>query len=133
MWSLPRREERQLEPADLHLVARGELRLVDLFAVHVRPVEAADVSNEPRAAAASLEDRMLAGHRDVVEEDVTIRAPADRRGVLIQQERRARVRATLDQKESLAGLELVVRERELLVSLLFPLDHRERDGHVVVK
>src|SRR5262245_3411620 len=129
MWSLPRREERQLEPADLHLVARRELRLVDLLAVHVGPVEAADVAYEPCAAAASLEDRVLPGHRDVVEEDVAVGAPADRRGVLIQQERRARVRTTLDEKESLTGLELVVRERELLVSLFFALDHRERDRH----
>src|SRR5438093_8161820 len=122
MWSLPRREEGQLEPADLHLVARRERRLVDLLSVHVGPVEAADVTHEPGAAAAALEDRVLAGHRHVVEEDVAVRAPPDRRRGLIEQERRARVRATLDQKQSLARLELVVWEGELFMSLLLTLD-----------
>src|SRR5262245_30950103 len=103
MWSLPRREERHLEPADLHLVTGRELRLVDLLAVHVRPVEAPDVAYEPRVTRASFEDRVLPRHGHVVEEDVTVGAAPDRRRVLVEQEGRPGVRTTLDQKESLAG------------------------------
>src|SRR5439155_22750985 len=84
--SLPRREERQLEPADLDLVTRRELGLVDLLAVDVGPVEAPDIANEPGRARSTLEHGVLARDGDVVEEHGAVRAATDRGGVVIEQE-----------------------------------------------
>jgi hypothetical protein len=44
---------------------------------------------------------------------------------LIHQERGPCVRATLDENESLARVEFVVRERELIVGFILGLDRRE--------
>src|SRR5262249_33057825 len=79
------------------------------------------------------EDRVLARHGHVVQEHVALGAAPDGRGVLVQQEGRAGVRPTLDEKESLSALEFVVRERELIVDLLFSLDRGKRDGDVLLK
>src|SRR5207249_11778404 len=63
--------------ADLQLVAVLELAGLDALAVHECPVEAALILDE-EAAVAFDEDRMLAGDRDVVEEDAAVGRASDR-------------------------------------------------------
>jgi hypothetical protein len=120
--SLPCREEDQLEHPDLDLVARRELRLVDLLAVDVRAVQAPGVLDEERVAVAPFDRRVRARHGDVVQEDAAVRVASDRCRIRCQEERRPRVRATLDQKQSLSVLEFVMRERELILRLILGLD-----------
>src|SRR5882757_11527202 len=95
----------------------GELRLVDLLAVHVDAVEASLVLDE-EPAVAPLEHRVLARDGDVVEEDVAVGIAPRARRVLLDEERRPRVRATLHEKESLARLELVAREGEVVLTFI---------------
>src|SRR5439155_373082 len=117
---------------DLDLVLRRELRLLDLLPVHVCPVQAPDVADEERAAL-SKELCVLAGNRDVVEEDVALGVSPGRRDVLLEEERRPGVWATLHQKQTLSGLELVVRERELVAGVILDLYRREAHGRVVLQ
>src|SRR6476646_6234999 len=124
-----RREERELELADLHLVASAQLRSIDLLAVDVRAVEAPSVDDEPLAAVA-LHDRVLAGHGHVVEEHRAVGVTPNGRLVTFEQEGRPCVRATLHQQQSLARVEGVVGERELLGSFLFGFDRRKGHGDV---
>src|SRR3954454_20771673 len=78
--------------ADLHLVAVAQHDLVDPGTLHVGAVEAADVADDEDTARLAYELRVLAGNRDVVEEDVAVRAAARRRLVPVQEEARPRVR-----------------------------------------
>ena len=55
---------------------------------------------------------------------------ADGGHVVLEEERRPRVGATLDQKQSLSGPEFIVREGELIVPFIFGLDGRQGDRGV---
>src|SRR3954469_11159317 len=68
---------RELELADLQLVAVLEPVRLDAVAVDVGAVERAEVVEEVIAAAAH-EQGVVARHRDVVEEDVRVGPAADR-------------------------------------------------------
>src|SRR5690349_15451189 len=78
--------------ADLQLVAVLDRRRLDPPAVDDRPVEAALVL-DPEAVAVTHEQRGLARHRDVVEEDVAVRGAADHRPLPRRPERLARAAA----------------------------------------
>src|SRR3954465_10159715 len=75
--------------ADLHLVAVAQHDLVDPVALHIGAVEAADIANREPPARLAHELRVLPGDRDVVEEDVAVRAAACRGLVAVQEEPRA--------------------------------------------
>src|SRR5919198_697168 len=79
------REEGELELADLELVAVLEAVRFDAMAVDVGAVQRAEVV-EVVVAAALDEQRVVARDRDVVEEDVRVRAPADRHAVVVERE-----------------------------------------------
>src|SRR5215468_4409562 len=78
--------------ADLELVAVPEIRGLDALAVDERPVQAALVLQMP-AVALLREDGVLAGHRDVVQEDRALGRAPDRRGSDFQDERLPRASA----------------------------------------
>src|SRR5579871_1813111 len=84
-------QEGELIFADLQLVPIGELVRLDPPPVHVCPVQRAAVV-EVVVAAASDEHRVVAGNRDVVEEDVAVRPASDREAVAV--ERKALARAS---------------------------------------
>src|SRR6201999_3025093 len=71
---------RELELADLQLVAVLEPVRLDAVAVDVAAVQRAEVV-EVVVAGATDEQRVVARDRHVVEEDVRVRAPADRHPV----------------------------------------------------
>ena len=50
---------------------------------------------------------MAAGNGDIVEEDVCLRVAAHGGGLLVQEEARTRVGTTLDNKQALAGGQVV--------------------------
>ncbi len=75
----------QPELADLHLIAALQLHAVHAVVVDVRTVEASHV-HQLEAGRRPDELHMLAGNRDVIQEDVGIRVPARRGGVRVQQE-----------------------------------------------
>src|SRR4051794_32339368 len=70
-------DDAQPVAADLHFVAVVEFGLVDAFAVHIRTVERTDILQR-EARVGTFDHDMPARHRDVVEEDVGLRMPADR-------------------------------------------------------
>src|SRR6185436_4704748 len=76
---------------------------------------------------------VAARHRHVVEEDRAAGVATDGRLLVLQQERRSSVRATLDQQERLPGRQLVVGEGELLVPFIVAFDRGEGDGDVFVQ
>src|SRR5918998_6661360 len=76
-------QERQLVLADLKLVAVGELVRLDASPVDVRAVERPEVV-EVEVAAALDHERVVARDRHVVEEDVGVRAAADRHTVALE-------------------------------------------------
>src|SRR5436305_3260430 len=69
-------EIRQLVLADLQLVAIRQLVRLDSATVHVRPVQRPEVV-DVEAVAAPDEQRVIARHRDVVEEDLGLGTAAD--------------------------------------------------------
>ena len=91
MWA---GQKHQSKFADLHLVAVRQHRRAHGFTVDVRAVEAADVDNL-EFAAYPPELGVPAADGDVIEEDIAIRVTTGRRGVLVEQEPRAGVRAAL--------------------------------------
>src|SRR5918912_3882580 len=79
------RDVRELELADLQLVAVLEPVRLDPVAVDVGAVERAEVV-EVVVAAAADEQGVVARDGDVVEEDVGVGAPADRHAVGVERE-----------------------------------------------
>src|ERR1035437_3947637 len=77
--------EHQPELADLHLVASLQSGLVDPLPVDVRAVQRAHVTHQEDVTRAA-EGRMLAGHRDVIEEDVAVGVTPCADLVSVQQE-----------------------------------------------
>src|SRR5438477_3711773 len=73
------RDEGQPVLADLQLVPVLELRRVDALAVQERAVQAALVLDPEAAVVVADEHRVLARHRDVVEEDVAVGRASDGR------------------------------------------------------
>src|SRR5215471_9640960 len=71
---------------DLDLVAVAQIGGLDALAVDERPVQAALVLQMP-AVAILREDGVLAGHRDVVEEDRALGRASDRRRTVLEGER----------------------------------------------
>src|SRR5205823_397462 len=126
-------EVRQLELPYLNLVAGSQPGLVDELAVDVDAVQAPDVADLKRTVATARELRVTARDRYVVQEDVRIRVATAGREILLQQERRSRVLATLDQKQSLSGFELIVREGELILLFLFDLEGAQGQGAVLLQ
>src|SRR4051812_36199224 len=90
------------ELADLDLVAGDDGARVDALAVDVRAVEAADVADREGALLAD-ELGVLARHRDVVQEDVARRVPADGGHVAVQQEPGPGVGAVVDPEQGGSG------------------------------
>src|SRR3954464_11997601 len=76
-------EERELVLADLQLVAVLEPVRLDAAAVDVGPVQRAAIG-EVQVAPAAHDERVVAGDRHIVEEDVGVGAPADRHAVAIE-------------------------------------------------
>src|SRR5579875_2446933 len=74
---LSSRQERELVFADLQLIAVREPVRVDAVAVDVGAVQRAAVV-EVVVAASAHDERVVAGHGDVVEEDVVLRPPTHR-------------------------------------------------------
>jgi hypothetical protein len=72
--------ERELELADLELVAVVEPLLLDALTVDIRAVEAVQVFH-PEAALVAEDPRVMARDRDIVEKKVALRAAADRKDV----------------------------------------------------
>src|SRR5207247_3005702 len=103
----------QLELADLQLVTGRQLGVLDPLAIEVRAVQAAQVANE-ELPVATPHLGVTTRHRDVVEEDVALGMPARGGHVLVDEERRARVRPTLHYQEGLTRLELLGRLKDLL-------------------
>src|SRR3954447_20741370 len=95
---------RELELADLQLVAVLEPVGLDAMAVDVGAVQRAEVVEEEVAAAAH-EQGVVARHGDVVEEDVRVRAPADRHAVGVEGEALAHAPAAGpdDERRALVG------------------------------
>ena len=78
-------QEREAVLADLQLVAVAELERVDAIPVDVGPVERAAVVDPPLGSAAN-EDRVIAGHGDVIEKDRTVGPAPDRHPVACEEE-----------------------------------------------
>src|SRR6478609_9143494 len=76
----------------LDLISAFEAGRFDALAVHVGAVEAAEVLDEELVAAAD-QDRVLPRDGHVVEEDLVVRGPADRRALTLRQEVLARTSA----------------------------------------
>src|SRR5215213_6431492 len=97
-------EEGQLELPDLELIAVLEPVRVDPLAVHVGAVERAGVVEEPVPAPAH-ERRVLAGDRDVVEEDLGLGRAPDRHPLARHRERlpHAAAAGADDQRAALRG------------------------------
>src|SRR5579884_2448911 len=85
-------EVRELVLTDLELVAVGQAVGLDPPAVHVGAVERTAVIEEVAVAAAD-EHRVVAGDGDVVEEDVRVRAAADRQALALEREALSRAPA----------------------------------------
>jgi hypothetical protein len=85
--------------ADLDLVAVPQDDLVDPITLHIGAVERAHVAHDEDAPGAAQELGVPAGDRDVVQEDVAVRAAAGGRLLRVQQEARARVRSPLDDEQ----------------------------------
>src|SRR5947209_6440144 len=112
------REERQLELADLQLVAVGQVAALDPLAVHVRAVQRAEVVDVHLVAAAH-QQRVVARHGDVVEEDVRVGPPADRHAIAGDREAlpHAPAAGADDERRALFGHDVVELDRDQLTGL----------------
>src|SRR4051812_8242444 len=110
---------RELELADLQLVAVLEPVGLDAMAVDVRAVERPEVV-EVEVAAAAHEQGVVARDGDVVEEDVGVRAPADRHAVGVQGEALADAPAAGadDERGALVGDHVADVDRHELAGLV---------------
>ena len=72
---------------DLHDVLRLEDLALDLLAVDLRAVAAAEVAHPPPAVAVRLDDRVLAARLEVVQQDVAFRGTAEENGIVAQKNR----------------------------------------------
>src|SRR3954454_5247621 len=110
---------RELELADLELVAVLEPVGLDAMAVDVGAVERAEVV-EVVVAAAAHEQGVVARDGDVVEEDVGVRAPADRHAVGVQREALADAAAAGadDERGALVGDDVADVDRHELAGLV---------------
>ena len=118
-WGRPRsltaqRQVGELVLADLQLVAVLEAVRLDPAAVHVGPVERAEVV-DVEAVAAPHQQRVVARHGHVVEEDVGVGAPADRPALAREGERLADAPAARadDERGALVGHLVEVDRTEL--------------------
>src|SRR5438093_10124314 len=110
-------EEGQLVLADLELVAVLEAVRLDPPAVDVGAVERAEVV-EVEVAAAADEQGVVARDRDVVEEEVGVRAPADRHPVAVEREALADPSAArADYEHRAVGGRVVEVDRDELAGL----------------
>src|SRR3954467_11880423 len=103
MAGLSAGDVRELELADLQLVAVLEPVRLDPVAVDVGAVQRAEVV-EVVVAAAPDEQSVVARDGDVVEEDVRVRAPPDRHAVGVQREALADAPAARPDDERRAGV-----------------------------
>src|SRR3954447_5768577 len=110
---------RELELADLQLVAVLEPVRLDAMAVDVGAVERPEVVEEEVAAAAH-EQRVVARDGDVVEEDVRVRTPADRHAVGVEREALAHAPAAGpdDERRALVGDDVPDVDRHELAGLV---------------
>src|SRR4051794_38922857 len=110
---------RELELADLELVAVLEPVGLDAMAVNVGAVERAEVV-EVEVAAAAHEQGVVARDGDVVEEDVGVRPPADRHAVAVQREALADAPAAGadDERGALVGDHVADVDRHQLAGLV---------------
>src|SRR4051812_5694030 len=110
---------RELELADLQLVAVLEPVGLDAVAVDVRAVQRAEVV-EVVVAAAAHEQGVVARHGDVVEEDVGVRPAADRHAVGVQREALADAPAARpdDERGALVGDDVADVDRHELTGLV---------------
>src|SRR6059058_1695103 len=117
-------QEGQLVLADLELVAVLELPGFDAPAVQERPVETALVL-DVEVAVALHQHGVLAGDGDVVEEDVAVRRPADRRPLALRDEMLAGPAAAgADHERRAVGAKLVERDGSVVLPLLGHVAHR---------
>src|SRR5581483_3951766 len=124
-------QEQHPELADLHLVAAGQLGLLDPLPVHVRAVEAAHVADgEPGAGPVELGVPARDGH--VVEEDVAVGVTARGGQLAVQTEPAARVRSAHDQEQRASRRQRAerrgVREKILAEVVLGPAERDRRGG-----
>src|SRR3990170_1633884 len=89
------------------------------------------MDEEPTGLTADL--CVCARDRHVVQEDLSVGAASARRHVVLDEECRPRVGATLHEKQSLSGLQLVMREGELLSTFLFDLHRADRERGVLLE
>src|SRR6266536_1994806 len=123
-----RREEYQLELADLQLLATDQVALLDPFPVEVGAVQRADVMDGEAAAVAAPDLGVPAGHGDVVEEDVRLGMPAHGHDVLVEQEAAAGVGAPADHQHRGAVAQLLDGGGDLFLDLSFEVLRGEADG-----
>src|SRR4051794_20524528 len=119
VMALSPRDVRELELADLQLVAVLEPVGLDAVAVDVRAVERAEVV-EVVVAAPAHEQGVVAGHGHVVEEDVGIRPAADGHAVGVQREALADPPAAGadDERGALVGNDVADVDRHELAGLV---------------
>src|ERR1035437_8848485 len=98
----------QSELADLDLVTSLQYGLVDPLPVDVRAVQRADVTDQEDITFAA-EGRMPAGHRDVIEEDVTVGVTPRADLVRVEQESCTRVRTAKDHQQRRAMTQRIDR------------------------
>src|SRR5512133_3567804 len=121
------REEGELELADLQLVTVLETVRFDPMPVDVGAVQRAEVV-EVVVAAALDEQRVVARDGDVVEEDVGVRAPADRHAVVVEREGLADAPAACpdDHRSALVRDDLLDVDRHELAGLVDAVGRRRR-------
>src|SRR5262245_17584054 len=118
------REEGQLVLADLELVPVLERPRLDPAPVQERPVQAPPVLDE-ELAVPTHDERVAAGDRDVVEEDVAVRRAADRRLLLVEKEVLSGAASSgTDDERGPLGLDLVEDRPRLVLALLRRVTHR---------
>src|SRR5665648_1206171 len=100
--------EHQSELADLDLVASLQSGLIDPLPVDVGAVQGADVAHQEGTTLA-VEGRMLARHRDVVKEDVTLGVTPGADLVRVEQESCTGVRPAKDHQQRRALTQRVDR------------------------
>ena len=106
---------------------------VTSYAELVLAPQAADVTHEPRPIVVPLEHRVLARDRDIVEEDIAVRHAPSRYLAGLEQEGRPGVRPTLHEKQSLSGLQAIMREWELVMSFIDRVDGCEGERWVLLQ
>src|SRR6266568_2470949 len=95
-------EEDQPELPDLYFVTAAERRFLDPLPVHVRTVQAANVAHGEYAAM-PVELRVPPRDRDIIEEDVAVRPPADLGQLAVEQEPAACVGPAPDHQQRGVG------------------------------